>query len=165
MRSMILALAAAFAGAAIASAGSVKAQTYEWSPQKTKVRLTGTITLTPQGGFGSPFQCKVEFGLRTGNVKRGEDALPQIDSGAVKGKGCENVRLLRLPWYVGAQAMYPNGYGTGSVSAFGWDGGVEYCQADGVLFQSGPDGTWFFNGPCISGTLASNPPVTIIEQP
>ena len=148
--------------AALALAGSANAQAYEWSPQQTVTRLTGTLVFSPS--HGAPFQCKVVLNFRTGNVKRGEDSLPQVFGGAVKGRGCESVQLVDLPWYVGP--VDPNNV---SVSPFGWNGGIESCVAvDGSKFQVMSDGTWVLGGyypVCLTGSLTSNPPVTIVPRP
>jgi hypothetical protein len=156
-----LALTAAVSGLALASAGSASAQVYEWSPQKTATRLTGTLTFIPTDDNGPQFQCKVVLNFRTGNVKRGADALPEIISATTKGKGCETVQFLDLPWDVGATTP-----GTGTITRFGWSAATEGCEdLDGAGFLSMPDGTWTFVGACLEGTLTSNPPVTIVPRP
>jgi hypothetical protein len=156
------ALAAAVSGLALACAGSANAQSYEWSPQKTATRLTGTITFLPTLGNGASFQCKLVLNFRTGNVKRGADALPVIRSATVKGRGCESVKLSGLPWYVGA-----DGPASASFSRFGWENGVESCEmVDGAPFVANSDGTWTFNSSeCINGSLTSSPPVSIVARP
>src|SRR5471030_963255 len=124
-----LALMAAVSGLALASAGSANAQVYEWSPQKTATRVTGTLTFRP-ADHGADFTCKVVLNFRTGNAKRGADALPTILSATVKGKGCESVHFLDLPWYVGA-----DGVDTGGLSHYGWTSPTQQCDnTDGIFF-------------------------------
>jgi hypothetical protein len=172
MRSITLVLIAALGSLSLASPGSVAAQAYEWSPQKTSTHLTGKLTFVPDGFGGASFECKVSLTFRTGNIRRGEDALPHFVSGIVKGRGCENVSLYSIPWYSGVQAS-PGVDGPdtiASLSTYGWRGGIEGCTAYGGGrngLNVTPDGkTWTFsNLGCLFGSLTANPPVTSVPVP
>lgn len=161
MRFMSYAFTVAMGGLALASACSVNAQDWEWSPQKTTTLLRGTLTFLPNNNEGAPFRCKVSLTFKTGNFKHGADALPQIISGKIRGKGCESVTFLDLPWYIGAYGDQLAG-----ISQFGWGSGKEFCRNDGVYFNVRTDGTWdFAAGTCFNGVLTSDPPVTIVALP
>jgi len=164
MRPVILSAIAAMGGLAVASAGSANAQlAYEWSPQNTTTHLTGNLVFVPTDGNGALFQCKVAFDFYTGNIKKGADKLPKIISAKVKGKGCESVQILDLPWYVGAIDTQD-----GSLSYEYWNVGAEGCRDDnGSGFYVLTDGRWSMgvDGSCFQGYLTSNPPVTIVPVP
>jgi hypothetical protein len=147
---------------ALASVESATAQTaYEWSPQNTRTRLTGTLGFVPNGGFGATIYCKVALDFETGNAKRGDDKLAIIRTAKVNGKGCENVQFIDLPWYVGTENL-----SYGSLSRFGWISNNEACENDlGDEFFLPGGGQWDFFDTCLSGFLTASPPVSIILKP
>jgi hypothetical protein len=138
------------ATAILGAATSVTA--YSFSPSDTSVRLRGTLTFYPGGQ--SPFSCKVVFRLRT---KGSGGVIRSID---VNTPSCNGIAFGSLPWNTG-----PSTATSGVIENVNFSGpGSEQCHNTFETFQDDASGIWTIadDGHCISGTLRSTPPVTIV---
>jgi hypothetical protein len=139
---------------ALIAATATAASAFSLSPPDTRAMLKGTLTLYPGGG--QPFKCKVTLRLRT---KDGAGAIESVklDTSA----GCEGLRFAGLPWFVGLNNANSGQFGSGDMGFFGGGGN---CSEGGENFQDNASGIWTLpaGGQCFSGTLTSNPPVTIV---
>jgi len=123
---------------------------YTLSPPKTVSTLTGTLAFVTDGG-GTAFSCNVSFTLRTHVPKAGE-----ISNAKVRGPGlCKQVFFVATPWDIQLQ----NGNG-GYIDGARWSVGFESCSHN-TGFQDNANGVWTFEPGCLSGTMTSNPPITI----
>jgi hypothetical protein len=131
---------------------SQPALAYTLSPPKTTSTLTGTLGFVTSGG-GVAFRCDVRFTLRThGPIKAGE-----ISNAVVKGPTyCKSVGFVTTPWEV--EVLNAKG---GGIDGTGWSVGFESCSS-GTAFTDNADGVWSFGPGCLSGTMISNPPITIV---
>jgi hypothetical protein len=133
--------------AALALATANTASAYSWSADKTSVKLRGTLTLTPNEG-GQPFKCLVVMDLKT---KR------SIITAVKFPKNC-NARFTGLPWNVDILTENSGGFAGGTFVSGNGD-----CVTGSTEFTDSGSGIWTLaSGQCLSGTLTSNPPVTIV---
>jgi hypothetical protein len=141
---LLLSTALVFVTATAASA-------YSLSPPDISARLKGTLTFSPnEGGNPQPFTCKVVLDLKTKGA--GKITSIKFPTG-----NCEGINFQHLPWGIGLTGT--NG-GEFSFGSFGSANGN--CVADVNNFIVNSSGVWTLTGPCLSGTLKSTPPVTIV---
>jgi len=139
---------------ALASATANAASAYSFSPPHILAKLKGTLTFTPNEG-GQPFTCQVTMYLKT---KSGE-AIPEIRTVRLSGADCAAVAFLGLPWGVSiADAK------SGQIGFRGFDSSAGDCAGEALFYQDDRRGVWTLPaGGCLSGTLRSHPPVTIVK--
>jgi hypothetical protein len=107
------------------------------------------MTFTPNEG-STPFTCSVTLDLRT---KNGKIKAVNINKGV-----CEGIHFQGLPWYFD---ILDANSGQFSFTGFISDHGDCIGMANKV--QVTQSGVWtFLTGQCLSGTLTSNPPTTIM---
>jgi hypothetical protein len=134
----------------LASLAATTVSAYTFSPPNVSARLHGKLTFTPNEGANTkPFKCTVTFDLKT---KTGEITAYKFPRG-----NCE-VRFEGLPWYSDI-----TGVNSGHFSFQGFGSGNGNCVADMAQFQDNGSGIFTFPaGQCLSGSLTSSPPVTIV---
>jgi hypothetical protein len=138
---------------ALASFGAAStASAYSLSPPDTAARLRGSLTFTPDEGSGiQPFKCKVTLHLQTKGLIK---AITMDDSAPV----CKGVGFLGLPWEV-----VVTGANSGVIGTVRFGSSDGDCIQGGNAFQDNASGVWTLApGPCLSGTLTSTPPITIV---
>ena len=131
------------------SATANVASAYHLSPPNSRATLKGILTFYPSGGQN--FKCKVTMHLNT----KGFIKLAEVDTPG----SCQAVGFGGLPWGVGI--LSPN---TGQFGHVSFVGGGGSCSEGVEMFQDNASGIWTLpaNGQCLSGTLVSTPPVTIV---
>ncbi len=136
---------------ALISATATVASAYSLSPPDISARLKGMVTFNPNEGSNTkPFTCKITLDLKT---EKGKIESVKINTGV-----CEGVSFQNLPWTV--FNLNANSGKFGIVSYISGDGN---CEQSGVQFQDNASGIWTLPaGQCLSGTLTSTPPVTIV---
>ena len=135
-----------FMAATLATANAASA--YHLNPPVASVHLHGKMTFTPNEG-GSPFTCTVTMDLKTKRSKIGTVKFPQ---------GSCNVAFFDLPWSVGI--LNAN---SGIIEVSGFSSSNGNCVQNWNTFQDNGSGIWTLPaGQCLSGTLRSNPPTTIV---
>jgi hypothetical protein len=133
--------------AALAVATANGASAYSWSPPYASVHLHGLITFTPNEG-GSPFTCTVTLDFKTKKSRIYAVKFP---------KGNCGVGFNDLPWGVGISNA-----NSGYIESNGYDG-KGTCVQRQATYEVNKSGVWKLPpGQCFSGTLRSNPPVTIV---
>ena len=131
---------------ALALSTANTASAYSWSSSKTSVKLRGTLTFTPNEG-GKPFKCLVVMDLKT---KRSLITAVKFP------KNCDTV-FTGLPWNVDILTENSGGFAGGSFASGHGD-----CVTGSTEFQVNGSGIWTLpSGQCLSGTMRSEPPVTI----
>jgi hypothetical protein len=136
---------------ALALAAATDASAYKLSPPDASVHLHGMMTFTPNEG-GKPFTCLVTLDLKT---KNGEIKAVKFPRGVAN---CEGINFQLLPWYID---IFNANSGQFSFTGFISDDGD--CIGMANKFQVNQSGVWtFLTGQCLSGTLTSNPPTTIV---
>jgi hypothetical protein len=140
---------------ALVLAAATDASAYKLSPPDASVHLHGMMTFTPNengGGHPKPFTCPVTLDLKT---KNGEIKTVKFPKGV---GSCEGINFQLLPWYIDIFNANSGQFGfTGFISNDGDCGGMAN------KFQVTKSGVWtFLTGQCLSGTLTSNPPTTIV---
>jgi hypothetical protein len=126
------------------------ASAYQLSPPKTLSHLTGRLLFSPEGG--TPFECHVNWNLKT------RQRFGQIVGVKQKDNSCINVVFVDLPWSI--EVNNANG---GQIDGGRFVGGNGSCSLNAVIFSVNSSGVWTIpTGGCVSGTLTSNPPVTIV---
>jgi hypothetical protein len=137
---------------ALALAAATDASAYKLSPPDASVHLHGMMTFTPNEG-GKPFTCPVTLDLKT---KNGEIKAVKFPKGVFN---CEGINFQYLPWYIDILSANSGQF---SFRSFGSDNGD--CIGMANKFQVTKSGVWtFLTGQCLSGTLTSNPPTTIVK--
>jgi hypothetical protein len=137
--------------ATLASMISTAAAAYHFSPPDASVKLRGELTFTPNENGNTPFKCSVIFDLKTktNNIK------------AVKfprGEGkCVGLHFTALPWSVAIQDANSGQIGGGTFIS-----GNGNCGQTYEIFQVNQSGIWTLPSGCVSGTLTSRPPTTIV---
>ena len=135
---------------ALASFTANAASAYHFSPRDASVHLHGTLTFTPNEG-GNPFTCRITFDLKT--------KIPAIKAVKFLKGDCGGVTFQDMPWLVAITGPNSGLFGGGG---FGSPAGN--CVGRETSFQDNKSGIWKLPaGQCISGTLTSNPPVTIVK--
>jgi hypothetical protein len=143
----------AIALVALVSLTATDASAYKLSPPDASVHLHGQMTFTPNEG-GTPFTCLVTLDLKT---KTGEIKAVKFPKGVAN---CEGVNFQGMPWYI--NILNANS-GYFSFQSFISDDGN--CVGDGNRFEVTKSGVWtFLTGQCLSGTLTSSPPTTIVKK-
>jgi hypothetical protein len=136
--------------AALACATATTASAYSLSPPDTFVHLRGTVTFTPNNPPHSPFHCPIIMDVKTRNDEVVRIKLPKTD--------CKNLRFVSGPW--GIQFTGPNS-GYFYFGIFISDVGL--CNEGANTFQLNSPGIWTMPpGQCLSGTLKSDTPLTIV---
>ncbi len=135
---------------ALFSASATAASAYSLSPPDTRARLKGTLTFTPNEGSNTrPFTCKVVMDIKT----HGQVISIKLPSG-----DCAGVHFQDLPWGIAV-----NSATSGTIGIVGFVSSNGNCSQDFNQFQDNASGVWTFPaGQCFSGTLKSDPPVTIV---
>jgi hypothetical protein len=129
------------------------ASAYHLSPTNIRAKLRGTLTFYYQGGQEA-FKCKVVFELRTKNNAAG---ITHAKTGG--NKDCLFPEFVGLPWVVGI--LNAN---SGQFGHFAFIGGGGQCTEGVELFTDNASGIWKLpTGECVSGSLTSDPPVTIVR--
>jgi hypothetical protein len=125
------------------------ASAYSWQSDKTSVKLRGTLTFTPnEGSKQKPFKCLVVMDLKT---KRSLIT-------AVKFPKSPCAHFNDLPWNVDILTQNSGGFTGGSFLS-----GDGICNTLVTQFQVDGSGIWALPaGQCLSGTMTSKPPVTIV---
>jgi hypothetical protein len=137
-------------GAIIAGIPAMAAA-YTLSPPDITAKLHGNLTFNPfEGSNPQPFRCKITLNLHTKGWIR-----------AVKVDGPGNCGLLSfqdLPWQVVVTGSNSGVFGTVSFSSSHGN-----CVQNNIQFQDNSSGVFTLSpGQCLSGTLTSTPPVTIV---
>ena len=71
---------------------------------------------------------------------------------------CEGLHFIDMPWLTSFTGAH-----SGTFGPIGFGSGDGSCQTDGNQFQDNKRGVWTLPaGQCLSGTLKSQPPVTIV---
>jgi hypothetical protein len=153
MRTVVsIAVMSLLAGAA-SSAGA-----YSFSPIDTFASLKGTLTLYPTSG--TPFKCKVFARVFTGKGTPFRD-LPRIISISTTSHlgPCNSVEFEGVPAGVVASGAHKGSFGGG-----GWLLPARAsCTITQTTFYDKSSGVWTIPvGNCVSGSLTSKPPVTIV---
>jgi hypothetical protein len=145
----------AIALVALVSLTATDASAYKLSPPDASVHLHGQMTFTPnEGNNPKPFTCLVTLDLKT---KTGEIKAVKFPKGVAN---CEGVNFQGMPWYI--NILNANS-GYFSFQSFISDDGN--CVGDGNRFEVTKSGVWtFLTGQCLSGTLTSSPPTTIVKK-
>jgi hypothetical protein len=133
---------------ALIAATATAASAYSLSPPDTRARLKGTLTFTPNEG-GHPFTCRIVLDIKT----QGEIRAIKLPSG-----DCAALHFQDLPWGISV-----NSATSGTIGTVSFDSSSGNCIQDFNQFQDNASGVWTFPaGQCFSGTLKSDPPVTIV---
>ena len=124
------------------------ASAYSFNPPDASVHLHGKMTFTPNEG-GSPFTCTVTMDLKTKRNKIIAIKFPKAN--------CD-VRISGYPW--GVAILNAN---SGKIFINGFLSSNGNCSQNWTTFQVNDSGIWTLPaGQCLSGTLKSNPPTTIV---
>jgi len=143
-------LASLLLSVALISATATSASAYSFSPPDAAIRLTGTLTFTHSEGSGQPFTCKVVLDLKTKSNEIKAVKFPDGD--------CEGVSFVGLPWNVGISNA-----NSGQFGQVIFESNEGNCIETVNQFQDNASGVWTLPaGGCLSGTLKSTPPVTIV---
>jgi hypothetical protein len=136
---------------ALALAAATDAAAYTWSPPNGSVHLHGRLTFTPnEGSKTHPFTCSVTMDFKPKPHVITAVRFPRED--------CEGVEFEAFPWDV-----YILQANAGSIGGGTFLSGAGICVTDGTQFQDNGAGVWTLPaGQCLSGTLTSNPPTTIV---
>jgi len=141
---------------ALALATATGASAYHFSPVRAAVHLHGKLTFTPNEGNGQPFTCSVTLDLKTKPLKTGPSIIKAVK---FPHGDCQGVEFDGFPW--GVQILNANSGAFGGGSYASADG---ICVTDETHFQDNGSGIWTLPvGGCLSGTLTSNPPTTIVK--
>jgi hypothetical protein len=134
---------------ALALSTANTASAYSWSSDKTSVKLRGTLTFTPnEGSNPKPFKCLVVMDLKT---KRSLIT-------AVKFPKSNCALFSDLPWNARILNQNSGGFTGGSFESS--DGN---CVTGSTEFTDNGSGIFTLPaGQCLSGTMTSKPPVTIV---
>jgi hypothetical protein len=133
------------------SAGSASA--YQLSPPGIVSHLTGRLLLNPPAG--APFECHVHWKLKTQNGRGKPGKI--VAATVVSNKACQAAFVL-LPWTI--EVNDPDDGTILGGSFLNAEGG---CTSGSFGFSLNSSGIWAIPaGGCVSGTLTSNPPVTIV---
>lgn len=131
---------------------------YQFSPPNTGSHLTGVLQFL-NGDGKKEFKCRVDFHLhvrQSPNISRVIMYRLNLASG-----GCPpTVRFDgTLPWPTAALDS-----NTAQVAAGGWSNGSETtCSGGSIFFTVDANGAWtVLPSRCLSGTLLSDPPITIV---
>ncbi len=132
------------------AATATAASAYSLSPPDTRARLRGTLTFNPNEGTNPhPFTCKIIIDIKT----QGEIRAIKLPAGV-----CEDLNFQNLPWGISV-----NSATSGTIGIVSFDSSNGNCSQAFNQFQDNASGVWTFTaGQCFSGTLKSDPPVTIV---
>jgi hypothetical protein len=125
-------------------------------PLQTRSDLRGTLKFYPDDG-SHPFKCKVRIVLFTGKGNQGlKGKRPEVDKAA--GVDCSPFFSFgSLPW----TAVPGDDDVTAQLLRFAWNvEGSETCSQTQV-FSVNKSGVWTATSGCVTGSLTSNPPITI----
>ncbi len=128
---------------------------YQLSPPQIKSILTGRLQFVNSGQ--PPFSCRVTIVLRT--REGSQSHYPEIAKVGVHGLGgdCGNLSFAQdPPWQV--QVTGPMG---GVIFGGSWVDGGSSCARQNNGFSIDKMGRWTIQPGCLSGTLTSDPPVTV----
>jgi hypothetical protein len=137
---------------ALALAAATNASAYHFSPPDVSAHLHGKLTFTPnEGANPQPFTCLITFDLKT--------KIPSIKAVKFIKGDCVGVTFQDMPFLVDITGANSGVFGGGGfTSSFG------NCVGEETQFQDNKSGIWTLPaGQCISGTLTSNPPTTIVK--
>ncbi len=138
---------------ALALAAATDASAYHFSPPDVSAHLHGRLTFTPDEGANSqPFTCRITFDLKT--------KIPAIKAVKFIKGDCEGVRFQDMPFLVAI-----NDANSGVIGGGGFSSDAGNCVGSETSFQDNKSGIWTLGGPgqCLSVTLTSYPPVTIVK--
>jgi hypothetical protein len=142
---------------ACATAFAASASSYVLSPPDITARLRGMVTLHPSSG--APFKCKLEMVLKTRAAVGSEGEITSV-KGTSQGPQCDHdVEFPDLPWFIGIASA-----STGQFGPFLYFGS-SICTQETIQFQVNSSGLWTFPaGQCMTGSIQSYPPVTIVPN-
>ncbi len=144
----------AVTAAALACAATSGAAAYSLNPPDINAHLRGTVIFHPDGL--APFKCKITMLLTTRQVVTGVIKSVKLDPGYQ----CNGLVVGDPPWGI---TLFNTT--SGQLGPFNFDRpGHGQCHQDDLQFQVNGSGVWSFPpGQCMSGSLDSHPPVTIVQ--
>ena len=142
-----------FLSAVLISATSSTVFAYSLSPPNTNATLEGKLRFHPRQG--QPITCEVTFGLKTKTAGHSV-----ITSTKISHRKCSQIFAGGFPWTV-----TPSGPNTGIIHGMIFIGVGSGCGDTEEVFGDNGSGIFTFNmarGQCLSGTMTSSPPITIV---
>ena len=139
--------------AALACAATSAATAYSLNPPDINAHLRGTVILHPNG-FPT-FKCKITMFLSTRQVITGVITSVKLDPGYQ----CNGLSFVSPPWGITLFNTTSGQFGPFGINRPGYG----ECHQNALQFQVNGSGVWSFPpGQCMTGSLDSHPPVTIV---